>query len=63
MPFKSVPKNEVARLHSQMDPEEAQKLGVFVSFLRKTLYRKKNNSSIAKKINKRIMNLRGMGGK
>ncbi len=31
--FKNVPKNEVALLHHQMDPEEAQKLGIFVSSL------------------------------
>ena len=31
-----VHKNEVALLHHQMDPEEAQKLGIFVSSLRKT---------------------------
>ncbi len=33
--FKNAPKNEVALLHHQMDPEEAQKLGIFVSSLRR----------------------------
>ena len=41
--FKNVPKNETALLHHQMDPKEVQKLGVFVSTLRKTLEHKNNS--------------------
>ncbi len=63
--FKNVPKNEVALLHHQMDPEEAQRLGIFVSSLRKTLEHKNNSSKFvlspgAKSIDKHIMNLCGV---
>ena len=63
--FKNVPKNEVALLHHQMDPEEVQKLGIFVSSLRKTLEHKNNSSKmllspVAKSIEKHIMNLCGV---
>ncbi len=63
--FKNVPKNEVALLHHQMDPEEVQKLGVFVSTLRKTLENKNNSSKMllspgSTQIDKHIMNLCGV---
>ena len=63
--FKNVPKNEVALLHHQMDPEEAQKLGICVSSLRKTLEHKNNSSKMllssgAKHTDKHIMNLCGV---
>ena len=48
-----------------MDPEEAQKLGIFVSSLRKTLEHKHNSSKmllspVAKSIEKHIMSLCGV---
>ena len=60
-----MPKNEVALLHHQTDPEEVQKLGIFVSSLRKTLAHKNNSSKIllspgAKQTEKHIMKLCGV---
>ena len=60
--FKNVPKNEFALLHHQMDPEEVQKLGVFVYTLRKTLESNNNSSTMllspgATQIDKHIMNM------
>ncbi len=38
--FKNVPKNEIALLHHQMDPEEVQKLGVFFPLLERRCKKK-----------------------